>query len=117
MIINNTQLTNNSNQYSIVNQNVRSLDKLANNVPNGLIKITEPQFNKNINNNLNTTNLRQIYTSKLAPSTGSFTENFLKSRSTMSPVYKFNEAATKYEMTSTAPLFLKQVKKSIDLII
>ena len=105
---------NQHNNKSIV---ANSSDKLANNMPNGLVKITEPQSNKNLNNNLQNTNLRQIYTPMLAPSAGSLTDNFIKSRSTLSPVYRFNEAATKYEMTSVAPIFLKQLKKNVDLII
>jgi hypothetical protein len=67
-------------------------DKLANNMPNGLLRVAETQINRNIENNLKNTNLRQIYAPKLAPSNGSLTESFLKSRSNMSPVYRFNEA-------------------------
>jgi len=59
----------------------------------------------------------QIYTPRLAPSTGSLTESFLKSRSNMSPIYRFNEAATKYHMTSLAPTFLKQIKNNVDIVI
>jgi hypothetical protein len=105
------------NQFSTKFVNTGLSDKFANSMPNGLTKVSEPQNNKNINNNIRNTDLRQIYTAKLAPSAGSTTENFLKSRSNLSPVYKFNEAATKYEMTSVAPIFLKQLKKNVDLVI
>ena len=105
------------NQYSVTSSTTNLPTSFAKNMPNSLVKISEPQNNKHINNNLNNTNLRQIYTPRLAPSTGALTENFIKSRARLSPIYRFNEAATKYEATSTAPLFLKQLKKNVDLII
>ena len=92
-------------------------NSVANNMPNGLVRISEPQHNKNTANNLRNADLRQIYTAKLAPSIGSMTESFLKSRSNSSPIFRFNEAATRYEMTSVAPIFPKQIKKNVDLII
>ena len=113
----NSQVSHNLNQYSISNTNTNLSDKLANNMPNGLVRITEPKDTKFIANNVRNTDLRQIYSPRLAPSTGSFTENFLKSRSNLSPVFKFNEAATRYQMTSVPPTFLKQIKHNIDLII
>ena len=117
MLATNTYPINQHSQYSINTYNTNMSDKLANNMPNGLLRVAETQINRNIENNLKNTNLRQIYTPKLAPSTGSLTESFLKSRSNMSPIYRFNEAATKYQMTSTSPLFLKQIKSNIDLVI
>lgn len=105
------------NQYSMNTAYSMMNDKLANIMPNGLLRVAETQINKNIENNLKNTNLRQIYAPKLAPSSGSLTENFLKSRANMSPVYRFNEAATKYQMTSIAPIFLKQLKNNVDLVI
>ena len=108
---------NNNTSYSTNTYNAINSDKLANNMPNGLLRVAETQINRNIENNLKNTNLRQIYTPKLAPSTGSLTESFIKSRSNMSPIYRFNEAATKYQMTSVAPTFLKQLKNNVDLVI
>ena len=115
MLATNINPINNYNQYSINTYNTNMSDKLANNMPNGLLRVAETQINKNIENNLKNTNLRQIYAPKLAPSSGSLTESFLKSRANMSPVYRFNEAATKYQMTSIAPIFLKQLKNSVYL--
>ena len=112
-----TQPISNNNHYSINNLRAGLSSNVANNMPNGLIKVIEPQNNKNIANNVKNTDLRQIYTPKLAPSAGSFTENFLKSRASSSPIYKFNEIASKYEMTSVAPISLKQLKKNIDLFL
>ena len=115
-IINSSYLPN-QNQYSINTDTVRYNDKTANNVPNGLLRVPEAQPNKNITNNLLSDNLRKIYTPRLAPSAGSLTENVLKSRASMAPIFKHNEAATKYDMISMAPLFLKQIKKHIDIIV
>ena len=116
MITTNIHPIHNPNQHLISTNNNMS-DKLANSMPNGLLRVAETQTNRNIENNLKNTDLRQIYTPRLAPSPGSLTENFLKSRSNMSPIYRFNEAATKYQMTSVAPTFLKQIKNNVDLVI
>ena len=118
MITTNIHPINNPNQHLISTNNINNIsDKLANSMPNSLLRVSEIQTNRNIENNIKNTNLRQIYTPKLAPSTGSLTESFLKSRSNMSPLYRFNEAATKYQMTSVAPTFLKQLKNNVDLVI
>jgi len=116
MLASNIHPINNPNQHLISANNYIS-DKLANSMPNGLLRVAETQTNRNIENNLKNTNLRQVYTPRLAPSAGSLTENFIKSRSSMSPIYRFNEAATKYQMTSIAPTFLKQIKNNVDLVV
>ena len=117
MDLSNLQTSNYYNQYNISNNRTNIPNYIANNMPNGLVKISEPQNNKNIENNLKNTDLRQIYSPRFAPSSGSLTENFLKSRSNMSPIYRFNEAATKYEMVSMAPINLNNIKKNIDLML
>ena len=117
MISTNIHPIHNPNQH-LISANINNMsDKLANSMPNGLRRVAETQTNRNIENNLKNTNLRQVYTPRLAPSIGSLTENFLKSRSNMSPIFRFNEAATKYQMTSVAPTFLKQIKNNVDLVI
>ena len=117
MLTTNIHPINNPNQH-LISANINSMsDKLANSMPNGLLRVAETQTNRNIENNLKNTDLRQIYTPRFAPSAGSLTESFLKSRSNMSPIYRFNEAATKYQMTSVAPTFLKQIKNNVDLVI
>ena len=113
----NAPINYNLNQYSLNNMTTKISDQLANNMPNGLLRVTEPKDTKFLSNNIKNTNLRQIYSPRLAPSSGSFTENFLKSRSNLSPVFKFNEAATRYQMTSVPPTFLRQIKSNIYLII
>jgi len=108
---------NNYNQYSTNTFNNNMSDKLANNMPNGLLRVTETQINKNILNNFANETVKRIFNPKLAPSVGSLTENFLKARSTNTPLYINNEASTKYEMISASPVFLKQIKRNIDLFV
>jgi hypothetical protein len=92
-------------------------DKLANTMPNGLLKVAETQTNKNILNNFANGTIKRIFNPKLAPSAGSLTENFLKARSNNTPLYMNNEASTKYEMISASPVFLKQIKRNVDLFV
>ena len=92
-------------------------DVSANNMPNGLLRVPSIENNKNMNNHLVHDFKRNIFTSNLAPSTGSLTENYLKAKTLLSPVYRNNEAIAKYEAISLAPLMLKQVKKDLDRVI
>ena len=117
MELSNTQTTTNFNQYRMNNIRSNISENVANNMPNGLVKVFEPQNSKNIQNNIKNSDLRQIYSPRFAPSAGSLTENFLKSRSNLTPVFIFNEAATKYEMVSVAPINLTKIKRNIDIII
>ena len=111
-----SSIVHNENQnYNSLNQNIS--DKTANNMPNGLMRVSEPQNPKNIANKLNNQQLKQIYTAKLSPSVGSLTESFIKAKSISSPVYRHNEAVSKYEAISMGPLMLKQLKKNLDMVI
>ncbi len=92
-------------------------DISANNMPNGLLRVPNIENNKNMNNHLVHDYKRNIFTNNLAPSPGSLTENYLKAKSLLSPVYRNNEAIAKYEAISLGPLMLKQVKKDLDRII
>ena len=92
-------------------------DISANNMPNGLLRVPSIENNKNMNNHLVHDYKRNIFTSNLAPSTGSLTENYLKAKTLLSPVYRNNEAIAKYEAISLGPLTLKQVKKDLDRVI
>ena len=104
-----------SNVYS--SQRLPVNDIFANNMPNGLLRVPSIENNKNMNNHLVPDFKRKIFTSNLAPSTGSLTENYLKAKTLLSPVYRNNEAIAKYEAISLAPLMLKQVKKDLDRVI
>ena len=117
MELSNLQTSNNYNQFDNSNYRTNIPEYTAKAMPNGLIKIAEPQNNKNLENNLKNSDLRQIYSPRFAPSSGSLTESFLKSRSNMSPIFRFNEAATKYEMVSVSPLNLNKIKKNIDIFL
>ena len=92
-------------------------DISANNMPNGLLRVPGIENNKNMNNHLVHDYKKNIFTTSLAPSTGSLTENYLKAKTLFSPVYRNNEAISKYEAISLGPLMLKQVKKDLDRII
>ena len=92
-------------------------DISANNMPNGLLRVPHIDNSKNMSHYNVNEYKKNIFTTHLSPSTGSSTENFLKARSLLSPVYRNNEAISKYEAISLGPLMLKQVKKDLDRII
>ena len=92
-------------------------DISANNMPNGLLRVPNIENNKNMNNHLVHDYKRNVFTSNLAPSTGSLTENYLKAKTLFSPVYRNNEAIAKYESISMAPIKLAQVKKDLNRIV
>ena len=92
-------------------------DISANNMPNGLLRVPHIDNSKNMSNYNVNEYKKNIFTTHLSPSTGSSTENFLKARSLLSPVYRNNEAISKYEAVSLGPIMLKQVKKDLDRII
>ena len=92
-------------------------DISANNMPNGLLRVPHIDNSKNMSNHHVNAYKKNIFTTHLSPSTGSLTENFIKARSLLSPIYRNNEAVSKYEAVSIGPLMLKQVKKDLDRII
>ena len=92
-------------------------DISANNMPNGLLRVPHIDNSKNMSNHNVNEYKKNIFTTHLSPSTGTSTENFLKARTLFSPVYRNNEAISKYEAISLGPLMLKQVKKDLDRII
>ena len=104
-----------NNVYS--SQRLPVNDISANNMPNGLLRVPHIDNSKNMSNHNVNEYKKNIFTTHLSPSTGSSTENFLKARSLLSPVYRNNEAISKYEAISLGPLMLKQVKKDLDRII
>ena len=60
-------------------------------------------------------NFRNLYTKSFSFSNGDNTEQYLKSRNLLSPVYIYNEAKTKYDMISKLEINLPQVKLNVDL--
>ena len=67
-------------------------------------------------NNLHHNFRKQVYSPYLAPSNGSTTESFLKSKSIKSSIYRHNEMSTKYHMISAIPIKLYNMQRKIDLI-
>ena len=103
-----------NNSYS--QNKVPMSDNIANNMPNGLLRISEIQNNKNINNQIHHKMMKNVFTQQLAPS-ANLTESFIKAKSLVAPIFRNNEAIAKYESISMAPLKLAQVKKDLNRII
>tara|TARA_B100000989_G_scaffold283329_1_gene249153 strand:- start:132 stop:479 length:348 start_codon:yes stop_codon:yes gene_type:complete len=101
---------------SYLQNKVPMSDNIANNMPNGLLRISEIQNNKNINNQIHHKMMKNIFTHQLAPSS-TLTESFIKAKSLVAPIFRNNEAIAKYESISMAPLKLAQVKKDLNRII
>ena len=55
-------------------------------------------------------NLRNLFNRNLSHSNGSNTEQFLKSKNLLTPVYIYNEAKTKYDMISKLEISLPEIK-------
>ena len=103
-----------NNSYS--QNKVPMSDNIANNMPNGLLRISEIQNNKNINNQIHHKMMKSVFTQQLAPS-ATLTESFIKAKSLSSPIFRNSEAIAKYEAISMAPIKLAQVKKDLNRII
>ena len=94
-----------------------NVSNIANSVPiteNYVRSMGEPLRQQN---NLHYNYRKQLYSPFGAPSSGSTTESFLKSKSLNSPVYRHNEMSTKYNMISSVPMKLYKMQKSIDLFV
>ena len=105
-------------EHSLVHYNKQSInDKIANNMPNGLQRVSEIKQSEYLSGKLLNDPKKQIFTSSLSPSIGFLTESFVKSRSLLSPIYRNNEAIAKYEAISISPLSLTTVKKDLDRIV
>jgi len=110
----------NSNSYSIPSINaVKALTKetvvrTANSMPINNRIVNEANVSRNITNNIPPNYLRQVYAGNQRSSHGSLTESFIRSRASLSPAYMHNEVSARYDMISTIPMNLTQIKKSID---
>ncbi len=86
----------------------------ANSVPtNGRI-VNETSVTKRPLNNTPPNFIRHVYLNNQTASNGSLTESFIRSRASLSPSYFYNEIATRYNMISTIPKDLTQLKKSFE---
>ena len=81
-------------------------------MPNGILRVPHIDNSKNMSNHHVNAYKKNIFTTHLSPSTGSLTENFIKARSLLSPVYRNDEAISKYEAISIVPLILLNLQKS-----
>ena len=61
-------------------------------------------------------NIRNLYTRSLAFSNGDNTEQYLKAKNLLSPVYIFNEAKTKYDMISKLAISLPKIKLQVNIL-
>ena len=58
--------------------------------------------------------LDMLYINNQTASNGSLTESFIRSRASLSPSYFHNEIVSRYNMISTVPKNLTQLKKSVE---
>ena len=116
-MINNSVNINSYQNFDTKPISYNNASNIANSVPiteNYVRGIGESQRQQN---NLQYNYRKQLYSLYGAPSTGSTTESFLKSKSLNSPVYRHNEMSTKYNMISLVPMKLYKMQKSIDLFV
>ena len=83
----------------------------ANAMPITKRAIQEPNVLKKPNNNVYPDFIKKVYNNQQSSSHGSLTESFIRSRASLSPAYMQNEVATRYNMISSIPLILPQIKK------
>ncbi len=60
-------------------------------------------------------NFKNLYSKSFSYSNGDNTEQYLKSRHLMTPIYIFNEAKTKYDMISKLEISLPKIKLNVDI--
>tara|TARA_B100000242_G_C42908122_1_gene421101 strand:- start:135 stop:473 length:339 start_codon:yes stop_codon:yes gene_type:complete len=88
----------------------------ANGMPINNYRVVDPVSNSlRSKEYISKENFKNIYNKTFSFSNGDTTEQFLKSKNLMSPVYIFNEAKTKYDMISKLEINLPQVKLNVDL--
>ena len=118
-MINPANYTYNGNLANFNQSNSNTISETtAKHMPNGLLRVPKIENSKNNNYTfIDNKNKKHIYTRMLAPSIGSFTESFLKSKALFSPIYRNNEAIAKYEAVSASPVNFKRIKKTLDRII
>ena len=89
----------------------------ANAMPTNGLRVVDP-VHKNIRSKeyVQKQNIREIYSSNLSPASASSTENYLKSKSILAPVYIHNEARSKYEMISRMPINKVDLNSQVNVI-
>lgn len=84
----------------------------ANSVPTDNKIVSETGVTKRLLNNTPPNFIRHVYVNNQTASNGSLTESFLRSRASLSPSYFYNEIVTRYNMVSTIPKNINQLKQS-----
>ena len=115
MIVNNTQ-----NPYAIneihASRPLRneSSSLSANSMPTNDRMVSETSVTKRPLNNTPPNFIRHVYVNNQTASNGSLTESYIRSRASLSPSYFHNEIVTRYNMISSIPNNLTQLKKSVE---
>ena len=86
----------------------------ANSMPTTGRIVTETGVSKRALNNAPPNFIRHVYVNNQTASIGSLTESFIRSRSSLSPSYFHNEIVSRYNMISTVPKNLTQLKKLVE---
>ena len=60
-------------------------------------------------------NFKNLYNRTFSYSNGDTTENYLKSKNLMTPVFIYNEAKTKYDMISKLEISLPKIRLNVNL--
>ena len=115
MVINNLQNSYGINEvYASKPLRNESSSLSANSMPTNNRIVSETGVTKRALNNTPPNFIRHVYTNNQTASNGSLTESFIRSRASLSPSYFHNEILTRYNMISTIPKNLIQLKKSVE---
>ncbi len=112
MIDGNFSLTPNFNKV-----NPYSKMDTANGMPISNARVIEPvNFSSRSKEFVEKQNFRNVFSKNLTPSNGSSTEQFIKSRFLLTPIYNNNEAKSKYDMISKMESKTKDVRIQVELL-
>ena len=115
MIVNNSQIPYATNEiYASKPLRNESSSLYASSMPINDSIVSEPSVTKRPLNNTPPNFIRHVYVNNQTASNGSLTESFIRSRASLSPSYFHNEIVTRYNMISSIPKDLTQLKKSVE---
>ena len=115
MIVNNVQNPYAINEsYATRPLKYESSFTSANSMPIINKSVSETSVAKRALNNSPPNFIRHVYINNQSASNGSLTESFIRSRSSLSPSYFHNEIVTRYNMISSVPKNLTQLKKTVE---
>ena len=115
MIVNNSQNPYAINKtYSSKPLRNESSSLSANSMPTKGRIVTETGVTKRALNYEPPNFIRHVYVNNQSASNGSLTESFIRSRASLSPSYFHNEIVTRYNMISSVPKNITQLKKSFE---